>query len=299
MGGRSFATPAIKTELGGTEAGSWITLRAGKIGHSALAAATGMAGQAVERWSACAVRHKGLEVLWVAAYFHTGARARELNQVMAQQLAGAIGTWSGLFVLVADWNQTIEEAKSLQLHTFLGADFLKPEGSDYTCTASTGISRCIDFAMVSRPLARYLSLRVDLDSPWKPHLGLFISFRWQPEQDLMLTTVNPAEFGGAAGPLSRPWGVSAFRPGNSSSLRSVTPTLRTPPRESSPRSMQSSPLQQRGRWLIPKQKVANSIAKQHEDRSRSLSSPQCCACLQGATCSGASSPISGRPSLAA
>ena len=61
--------------------------------------------------------------------------------------------------------------------TGLGATYRTPE-VETTCTSGKG--RLLDYFVVSNDIAGRVEARVDWDSPWAPHRGVFATLRGEP-----------------------------------------------------------------------------------------------------------------------
>ena len=91
--------------------------------------------------------------------------------------------------IVADWNTTPELlAKSAILHGH-NAKIIAPENCAATCSMGTG--RVLDFVVASAHMAQLLTVRVDLDAPTRPHVGLDVSIDLEPLEDSMRVLKAP------------------------------------------------------------------------------------------------------------
>ena len=139
-----------------------------------------------DQWTAHIVRAKGADVLLIFAYMDDSIGfAGNLGRFT--QIRELIIGASMPFVLVADFNMEPSELADSRWPHSVGGVIVTPP-VDATCSVG---GRLIDFAVIHHSLIGSVSLDVDHDAPWKPHLGLDISIHMRPRRIHILQQAVP------------------------------------------------------------------------------------------------------------
>ena len=81
------------------------------------------------------------------------------------------------YVIAADWNATPEQLQEEDWGEWLGfirGSIVAP-AVPMTCTAGKG--RVLDYVVCSPVLRTLISIELDFETPWTPHIGLQIEVR--------------------------------------------------------------------------------------------------------------------------
>ena len=127
------------------------------------------------RWTSMVLRTKGVSVLLISVYLRTTEGLSDANRCIIDQLLLLTAFFNGVVIIMGDWQMTMQELAQISLIAKLGLAIVGPQSTDATCS-SPGGGRVIDFFLVSAKLVPYLHVDPDLKVPWKPHIGLRLSF---------------------------------------------------------------------------------------------------------------------------
>ena len=130
------------------------------------------------RWTPMALRTKSVSILIITVYLKTAEGLSEGNRAILDQLLLVTQFFQGLVVILGDWQMTPQELSQFTLLERAGLAIVAPADVDATC--NTGKRRIIDFCLVSIKLVPHLHLESELKVPWKPHIGLRLSFPARP-----------------------------------------------------------------------------------------------------------------------
>ena len=103
---------------------------------------------------------------------------------------------------MADWNVEPQQLHDINWPGYIKSQVVTPNGVSFTCDQGRG--RMLDYALVSHTLVPYFSLEPDLDSPWKPHLGLRATIRLEIKEAQARVMLKPRKLDTFQGPV-RPW----------------------------------------------------------------------------------------------
>ena len=117
-----------------------------------------------EDWIALRVNLRGLTILYIQVYLLTGVGVAG-NQARLKAISAFILSEKLLFVAVGDWNNTPSELAASPFLAKIGAVALTV--GDQTPTCRSG--RCLDFLVVSAPLAPCVTGMHFVNAPWKTH----------------------------------------------------------------------------------------------------------------------------------
>jgi exonuclease III len=173
-GWKSFWTPALPTEDGGTSAGVAILVRAefGLIEKHVFEASThrGLAGT---------FQYPGTpEIKLVSLYLESGSPLQGESGNLVKQVTAFLRNWAKPFIIGGDFNCTPCTLLKSRLIENLDAQVVAPSGPNCnTCKGQNGRSRVIDFFLVSVSLVKAVSsIRVVPKAGMSPHCPVAVSF---------------------------------------------------------------------------------------------------------------------------
>ena len=131
------------------------------------------AEQRCPRWTACILRLKNVSVLLIVVYLRTAEGFSEANSAILQQIFLYVSCFRGLVIVGGDWQFTPDELVVSPWLARLQLSLVVPP-VEATCTSGKG--RLIDYFVASAALAPYITISVDLGTPFRPHSGIRVSF---------------------------------------------------------------------------------------------------------------------------
>ena len=205
-GYKSYVCPAVDTGRGGNSGGAWVLVQKGLVSHGALPGfcfEEGLPSTTGEHWTAARLRVKNFDIVFISAYLEAGVGLNETNVRRLTQLADFIKCLRVPFVVMADWNIEPYELVATGWDRFVQGTIVTPRDVTFTCNQGRG--RMLDYAVVANSLVPYFSLRVDPDSPWKPHVGLMATIEIEVERASTRILCKPVHVEEHFGPY-RQWG---------------------------------------------------------------------------------------------
>ncbi len=131
------------------------------------------------QWTSRTIRMQSTDIEFCTVYLATGLGLEGSNYQTLLELGSFLKSRGSPFIVMGDWNNTVEELLPIGLHQFLEGRWLIPAG------APPGDHRVIDFCLVSSSLAAGAHLSFDASGPWaQPHSGLLLTL------DLEVFTMN-------------------------------------------------------------------------------------------------------------
>ena len=113
----------------------------------------------------------------VTAYFKDGIGMTGQNLGMLSKILAWVRAVGLPWLIVADWNTTPQLlAQSGALHG-IDSKIIIPANCEATC--SSGIGRILDYVVASAHMAKLIEVRLELEAPTKPHVGLEVSINME------------------------------------------------------------------------------------------------------------------------
>ena len=221
-GYRTYTCPADETGRGGNSGGTWVMVQKHLSSHGALPGfqlQEGVPHTRGEQWTAAMVRVKGFDLVFIAAYLESGVGLNETNMRRLGQISEFLKLITVPFIVMADWNMEPSELLSVAWPSFAKGQIVTPKGATFTC--SKGKGRLLDYAVVSNPLVPYFSLELDLESPWKPHIGLKGTVGFEIEAAQSRIMLKPKHMETCQGPV---WEWNHYLARAEQEVGSVEPT---------------------------------------------------------------------------
>jgi exonuclease III len=172
-GWKSFWTPAVITDDGGTSAGTAILARSefGLIDKHVFEAST-------HRGIAGTFQYPGTpELKLVSLYLESGSPLQGDSARLVKQAVGFLQTWAKPFIIGGDFNCTPCTLQKSRLTEGLDAQVVAPPEKYGTCKGQKGRSRVIDYFLVSGSLVKAVNeIRVIPMAGISPHSPVAITF---------------------------------------------------------------------------------------------------------------------------
>ncbi len=198
------STGTAQVREGRGHGGVWVGVRTSLESHG-LGREAKQAVQSPEhagsstQWAARTLRVRGHDITLVSVYLAVGLGLQGQNVVVLQEIGTYLKTLGTAFIVMGDFNMTIEELEPLEMETFLGARWLNP------ASPSHGGHRQIDLVLISVELAVGAKVDWDLEGPWaQPHVGLILQVEAQVLGMTAQKMMAPAGVDVAYGP-DKPW----------------------------------------------------------------------------------------------
>eukprot|EP00959_Pyramimonas_sp_CCMP1952_P092906 1944074-Pyramimonas_sp.AAC.2 len=171
----STSSPAVPTATEGAlgHGGVWVLARTTIHSQVSYPCRVGPDGQAQffgTQWVGRNVRFKGLEITFVAVYLNDSEGVVGTNGLILEELAGYLLTVAKHYIVMADWNMTPKDLWDSGWPSFVRGSIVTPPGE---FTNAGGSGRVLDFGVVSEHLTSLVTLALDFQGPWAPHLGVF------------------------------------------------------------------------------------------------------------------------------
>jgi hypothetical protein len=156
-----------------------------------------------DNWHLTKIRLRGLTVVLVVVYFHTGQGAGGQNLTQLQEIGRVVATLGTPFVKGADWQMEPSQLQGTGWLHMLGASVVHAPMVDTQHTAGKG--RVIDFFVCSNPILPMMGIDRDNQSPWKTHPVLLATMSARPRQIKFLAQVKAKAFPEGPGTTMVTW----------------------------------------------------------------------------------------------
>ena len=145
--------------------------------------------QACPRWTGCVLRIKNVSILIITLYLRTSEGFSEFNASVLQQFFVLIACFRGAAIIGGDFQFPPSELISSPWLARLRLSVISPTGLEATCSSGSG--RLIDYFLATSDIAPYVQSKPDISVPFKPHLGLRLSFPARLRANLVPTLRIP------------------------------------------------------------------------------------------------------------